>query len=171
MGISSAGSIPPAGKMSHFALSAAPAGWLKANGALVSRTTYVDLFNAIGTTFGAGDGSTTFALPDARAQFLRGFDDGKGTDTGRVLGSVQAGQNASHTHTASTDTAAAHSHTSPIDNTSIGASNAITAGGNSASANAASSLAGAHSHVVTVAANGGTEARPTNLATLICIKY
>jgi microcystin-dependent protein len=169
MGISSAGSIPPAGKMSHFALSAAPAGWLKANGALVSRTTYVDLFNAIGTTFGAGDGSTTFALPDARAQFLRGFDDGKGTDAGRVLGSVQAGQNASHTHTATTDTAAAHTHTITTDLAGVYAVTVPQSSSNGGSQ--ATSAAGAHSHVITVAANGGTEARPTNLATLICIKY
>jgi microcystin-dependent protein len=68
----------------------APPGWLKANGALVSRTTYAALFAAIGTTFGVGDGSTTFALPDVRGKFLRGWDDGRGLDAGRVFGSSQS---------------------------------------------------------------------------------
>lgn len=67
------------GVIGFFAGSSAPSGYLKANGALVSRTTYATLFAAIGTTFGAGDGSTTFALPDLRGEFLRGWDDGRGT--------------------------------------------------------------------------------------------
>lgn len=80
-----------AGKVDLFAGNAAPIGWLKANGALVSRTAYAVLFAAIGTTYGAGDGSTTFALPDLRGQFLRVFDDGRGVDAGRVFGSTQEG--------------------------------------------------------------------------------
>ena len=68
-----------------------PTGWLKCNGALLSRTTYAALFAVIGTTYGAGDGSTTFALPDLRGEFLRGLDDGRGVDGGRALGSAQRG--------------------------------------------------------------------------------
>lgn len=64
-------------------------GWLLANGQVVSRTTYADLFAAIGTEYGAGDGATTFSLPDLRGEFLRGWDDGRGVDPGRTLGSVQ----------------------------------------------------------------------------------
>ena len=79
----------PAGAVQYFAMQAAPVGWLKANGAEVSRTTYSNLFAAIGTRYGAGDGSTTFNLPDLRGVFLRGLDDGKGVDAGRVIGSVQ----------------------------------------------------------------------------------
>ena len=56
----------------------------------VSRTTYADLFAACGTAYGAGDGSTTFALPDLRGEFIRGFDDGRGVDSGRVFGSAQS---------------------------------------------------------------------------------
>ena len=67
----------PPGLMAPFAGSAAPAGWLLCDGRTVSRTTYANLFAALGTTFGAGDGSTTFALPDMR-------------------GNVAAGANASH---------------------------------------------------------------------------
>lgn len=80
----------PAGAVLPFAMSAAPTGWLKCNGAAVSRATYSTLFDAIGTTFGVGDGSTTFALPDLRGEFVRGYDDGRGIDAGRSFGSAQA---------------------------------------------------------------------------------
>ena len=79
----------PSGAVLYFAGPTAPAGWLKANGAAVSRTAYAALFAAIGTTYGAGDGSTTFNLPDLRGEFIRGWDDGRGIDRGRVLGSAQ----------------------------------------------------------------------------------
>lgn len=84
-------------------VNAVPAGWLKANGQLVSRSTYAALFAAIGTTYGAGDGSTTFQLPDLRGEFLRGWDDGRGVDSGRALGSAQADQIKAHTHGIRTD--------------------------------------------------------------------
>jgi hypothetical protein len=64
-------------------------GWLYCLGQNVSRTTYYDLFTVIGTTFGAGDGSTTFRLPDFRGEFIRGWDDTRGVDPGRQFGSVQ----------------------------------------------------------------------------------
>ena len=79
----------PAGLVAYFARTNAPTGWLKANGAAVSRTTYADLFAAIGTTFGAGNERTTFNLPDLRGEFVRGLDDGRGIDSSRVLGSWQ----------------------------------------------------------------------------------
>lgn len=82
--------IPP-GAVSFFAMSAAPAGWIKANGAALSRSVYARLFTAIGTNFGPGDGATTFNTPDLRGDFLRSWDDGRGIDTGRVFGSVQKG--------------------------------------------------------------------------------
>ena len=80
----------PTGSVYTFAGSTVPTGWLKCNGALLSRTTYASLFAVIGTTYGAGDGSTTFALPDLRGEFVRGADDGRGVDAGRTLGSAQA---------------------------------------------------------------------------------
>jgi microcystin-dependent protein len=79
-----------AGMVATFAMNTPPAGWLKANGAAVSRTTYASLFSAIGTTFGVGDGSTTFNLPDLRGYFSRNWDDGRGIDSGRSFGSLQA---------------------------------------------------------------------------------
>lgn len=69
---------------------AIPAGWLECDGSTVSRTTEVSIFGAIGTTYGAGDGSTTFDLPDLRGMFVRGLDEGRGLDPLRVLGSDQA---------------------------------------------------------------------------------
>lgn len=79
----------PAGSVMFISTNAAPSGYLKANGAAVSRSTYTNLFAAIGTTYGTGDGSTTFNLPDMRGEFLRGLDDGRGIDPSRALGSLQ----------------------------------------------------------------------------------
>jgi phage-related tail fiber protein len=80
--------IPP-GAVQFFVRNTAPSGWIKANGATISRSTYAALFSAIGTTFGAGDGSTTFTIPDLRGEFLRSWDDSRGIDSGRGFGSAQ----------------------------------------------------------------------------------
>ena len=69
---------------------AIPTGWLECDGSAVSRTTEASIFDAIGTTYGAGDGSTTFDLPDLRGMFVRGLDEGRGLDVGRALGSDQS---------------------------------------------------------------------------------
>lgn len=185
------------GAVMHFARSTPPAGWLKANGAAVSRSTYEALFTAIGTTFGAGDGASTFNLPDLRGEFVRGWDDARGVDGGRAFGSFQDGQNESHTHGASTNSTGAHTHsgTTATDgshahndngglytnsNIEVG-TGATVRGVNNSSVNldAAGShnhsfttgSGGAHSHSVTVNADGGDEARPRNRALLACIKY
>lgn len=88
----------PVGGMIWWPTITAPTGFLVRDGALISRTTYADLFAIIGTDFGAGDGSTTFQLPDDRGQFLRGFDDGAGVDSGRVFGSLQDDAFQGHHH-------------------------------------------------------------------------
>lgn len=89
----SAGEAPsievPPGSISMFAAATAPTGWLKCNGQAVSRTTYANLFAAIGTAWGAGDAVTTFNLPDLRGEFVRGYDDGRGIDSGRTMASAQ----------------------------------------------------------------------------------
>ena len=90
--------IVPSGTVLYFAGQSAPAGWLKANGAAVSRTAYAALFAAIGTTYGAGDGRSTFNLPDLRGEFIRGWDDGRGVDTGHLFGSAQADAMRQHYH-------------------------------------------------------------------------
>jgi microcystin-dependent protein len=79
------------GEVRYVCQPSPPAGWLKANGVAISRTTYAALFGALGTLYGAGDGSTTFNLPDLRGEFIRGFDDGRGVDPARSLGTKQKG--------------------------------------------------------------------------------
>jgi len=89
-----------------------PAGWLYCNGQTVSRAEYAKLFEKIGTSFGQGDGSTTFHLPDLRGRFIRGRNAGSGRDpnsgartasnaggnTGDNIGSVQADAMQGHRH-------------------------------------------------------------------------
>lgn len=77
------------GMTSFFCMQTAPKGWLFANGSAVSRTTYAKLFSKIGTHYGGGDGRTTFTLPDLRGEFLRGWDAGRGLDSGRNIGTQQ----------------------------------------------------------------------------------
>lgn len=102
----------PAGTILPFGGTSAPSGYLIADGYAVSRTTYANLFAAIGTAFGSGNGSTTFNLPDLRGQFLRGVDGAAGRDpgassrtamhsggnTGNNVGSVQDDQMQGHLH-------------------------------------------------------------------------
>lgn len=170
-----------------------PNGFLKENGAAISRTVYPELFAKIGITFGAGDGSTTFNLPDSRAEFIRGLDDGRGVDAGRTLGSWQASQNLSHTHTGTTDTqgwhghtgsttaSGDHAHTVPTSGNDGGGTMADAATGGatgSASTGAAGNHAhslyidgnGNHAHNLSIAASGGAEARPRNVAKLVLIR-
>lgn len=144
----SPGGTEKAGDIKFHAANAIPPGWLKANGAAVSRTAYAALFAAIGTTYGAGDGAATFNLPDLRGEFLRGFDDGRGVDSGRVIGSAQTHAYASHTHDVTSYT------------TETGGSYAaLTAAATNAPGTTATS------------ATGSTETRPRNVAMLACIKY
>ena len=92
--------LMPAGTIVSYAGASVPTGWLLCNGANVSRTTYANLFNAIGTRWGAGDGSTTFALPDSDGRVLQGATDvskvGKYLEAGlpNITGGFCAGQGA-----------------------------------------------------------------------------
>lgn len=106
----------PSGTILAYAGSVVPAGYLLANGSVVNRTTYADLFAAIGTTYGAGDGSTTFSIPDLRGEFLRGLDNGRGVDSSRTLGSFQNSQFASHSHTFTGNAYGGHDHTGGTSN-------------------------------------------------------
>jgi microcystin-dependent protein len=94
----------PTGSLFMFAAVSVPTGYLYCNGQAVSRTTFAALFAIVSTTFGVGDGSTTFNLPDYRGYFPRGFDDGVGVDPGRAFGTVQQDQFQTHTHTTITTT-------------------------------------------------------------------
>jgi phage-related tail fiber protein len=162
------------GDIKWTARNTAPPGWLKANGAALSRTAYSQLFAVIGTTYGAGDGFNTFNLPDLRGEFVRGWDDGRGADAGRVLGSSQAGQNAAHTHSASASTAGSHSHTYTDTDTNYTGQSGLqpgSAGFTDRETSQPTSSDGAHSHTISIGSSGGNEARPRNVAMLACIKY
>lgn len=74
----------PTGAVIPYAGSTAPAGWLLCDGSAVSRTTYATLFNLIGTTYGTGDGSTTFNVPDLRGRVALGKDNMGGSSANRV---------------------------------------------------------------------------------------
>ena len=112
--MTSASSGIPAGILVPFAGSTAPDGWLLCDGSAVSRTTYSSLFAVIAATYGAGDGSTTFGLPDLRGRMAVGLDNMGGTSADRVT-NVQAdamgGADGEETHILTEDEIAIHSHT------------------------------------------------------------
>lgn len=155
------------GSVIYFAGSAAPTGYLKANGAAISRTTYSDLFTAIGTTFGVGDGSTTFTLPDLRGEFLRGLDDSRGIDSGRSLGTAQSDAYQGHYHS--------------INMSNIGNADVfqlVSSGGPQGGVTVGNAEIGATLSVTASRSDGtngtprvASETRPRNIALLICIKY
>ena len=112
----------PTGSVHLMASTTPPSGYLKCNGAAVSRTTYADLFAEIGTAFGAGDGSSTFNVPDLRGEFVRGWDDSRGVDSGRSFASSQGDNNKQHNHGASATTTispSTHNHVFPGDDNLI----------------------------------------------------
>ena len=83
----------PVGAVVAFAGTGIPTNWMLCNGASLDRTTYAALFATIGVTYGSTD-SSSFNLPELRAEFIRGMDAGRGIDSGRVLGSPQGGSTA-----------------------------------------------------------------------------
>ena len=143
--------MTPAGEVSAFARTTAPDGWLVCDGAVVSRTTYARLFAAIGTTFGAGNGSTTFRIPDLRGEFIRALDLGRGVDSGRTLGSFQAGEIQSHKHFGK----------------NIAGSDGLPDSGFTAGERLGS---GDGNPAFETTNTGGSETRPRNVALLVCIR-
>ncbi len=141
--------LPPIGVPFWWPGSTPPTGAIKANGALLSRTTYAALFERYGTMFGAGDGTTTFQIVDLRGEFIRGWDDGRGVDSGRVLGSAQGDAIKSHNHTwaAGSATGAAGFNFTAATTNNVNTNDPAT---NS---------------------TGGAETRPRNTAWLGCIRY
>lgn len=142
------GSGAAVGQVSAFATSTCPTGWLKANGASVSQTTYAGLYGALGTTWGP-TGAGTFTLPDFRGMFLRGVTDGRATDplggalTAQALAAFVDDQFQSHTHTYD----------------AIVGGNVVASGLGFATAATASG------------ATGGTETNPKNIGITYCIQY
>lgn len=145
----------PVGSFLWHTASTVPTNYLEANGAAISRTTYAALFAVIGTTYGVGDGSTTFNVPDVRGYFVRGYDNGRGVDSGRAFGSNQANAIQSHTHNMWQGMSRDSAEGDP------NATSGGTFGGGAASF---------FKHPNTDS-SGSTETRPVNIAFLPCIRY
>ena len=164
----------PTGSVHLMASTTAPSGYLKCNGAAVSRTTYADLFNEIGTAFGAGDGSSTFNVPDLRGEFVRGWDDSRGIDSGRNFGTAQSDQNKQHNHTATStvsDPGHVHNYIDQVNDANGGyrwwkGGDNDCRGDNKDTGNAFTGIG----VTTTVQNSGGNEARPRNIAMMYVIK-
>lgn len=146
----------PTGSVIAFAGASAPSDWLFCFGQNVSRTTYAALFAVLGTTYGAGDGSTTFTLPDLRGRVVAGQDDMGGVSanrltgqTGGVDGDVLGATGGSETHTLTIAQMPSHSHTITGNATTGGSSFvSVTAGTTSLSPSTNSTGGGgAHNNV------------------------
>lgn len=162
---------PQPGDMKDWPSSVPPSGWLARNGAAVSRTTYAALFAVIGTTFGAGDGVTTFNLPNSVNRVTVGA--GGLYAVGATGGSKDASVIA-HTHTGTTVSAGTHSHTLPGQYLQNNAAGGGIASGSGVGFGTATDAAGAHSHTFTTDSTGssGTDANmQPYIAMLPIIKF
>jgi len=152
------GTVIP-GTIISYGGSAVPSGFLSCNGAQVSRTTYSALFTAIGTTYGAGNGSTTFTLPDLRGEFLRGWDNSRGVDSGRGIGTTQNSQAPNHGHSTGNfmdfDFGSSGTHNGPHFTSATGRSSRTTSDPNSG----------------TWGTSNSSETRPRNISVHYCIKF
>ena len=168
---------PFIGSIAPFAMSSAPSGWLVCNGAEYAIASYGDLYSAIGTTWGAltdgsgSSGSTHFLVPDFRGEFLRGFDNGLGSDPdaasrtgGDAVGSSQGNMVKNHVHWL--ESWAAYSGTGPANprNQGYGSSGPY---GNSIYSRDISDDSGVNNKNFA----GGNETRPRNVYVQYCIKF
>jgi len=177
----------PSGAVFCIAVATVPSDYLECNGAAVSRTTYAALFAVIGDAYGAGNGSSTFNLPDLRGEFIRGFDNGKGTDSGRSIATSQGDQNESHDHASGSLSVHTKSLTGSATKISETFQNGATSGILSRGSNTQGSLTpehadtsatgtlnidASHNHTFTgsTGLRGGSESRPRNIAMMYVIK-
>ena len=147
----------PTGAVSAFAGSTAPTDWLLCYGQAVSRTTYSGLFAVISTTYGVGDGSTTFNVPDLRGRVVAGYDSMGGSSANRLTdqsggldGDVLGDTGGSETHTLTTTEMPAHTHgLLPMGNTGASYDVAYQIAANSTSPRSTDSAGsdGAHNNV------------------------
>ena len=126
----SGGSSIPSGAVMDFAGSTAPSGWLLCAGQAVSRSTFNALFVAIGTTYGAGDGSTTFNLPDLRGRTTAGVDNMNGSAANRVTsggsgitGTTLGAAGGAETVTLTTAQIPSHNHGGVVTSSTAGSGN------------------------------------------------
>lgn len=171
---------------------AARAGFVKRNGASLSKASYAALWhwalhNGLVVTLGswtagpfvfADNGNGTFKLPDNRGEFERNWDDGRGVDSGRALGSWQDSANKTHVHTGTTDASGAHQHGIPSrvsdqNHRHFNNPGTVSEGseGGGVGGDATTYSAGNHVHPFTTAASGSAEARPRSVAFNAIIKF
>lgn len=163
------------GSLAFFPLSTPAPGYLPLNGQAVSRTTYAELFAYLGTTFGSGDGVSTFNLPDYRGMFPRFWDNGAGIDPGRTIGSVQGQSLQSHNHYLPTE-----AEGDGIKTWALKDSSSNTVWSKSLVDKNVSGIESATTFPNPLYLDGtaggsigtfGTETRPINITMLACIKY
>ena len=169
--------LPPTGSITMYGGSAAPPGWLRCNGAEVSRTSYLSLFQTIGTQYGAGNGSTTFNLPNLQGKFPLGGTSNRGTTGGEANVTLTTAQMPDHSHDVGTytipsavdhDHSFSHTHNltnkyfqfpfnagggaslTALDNTgaAIPGANVANSGVTSSQSSTTTGLAGAHDHTI-----------------------
>ena len=166
-------SLVPTGTLSYTASNTVPDGFLEANGAAISRSAYPELFVEIGTSYGLGNGTTTFNLPDLRGEFLRGLDNGRGVDPGRLRGTIQRGQLQRHKHVVPLGTNMAPDEASGI--APFGATNTSAKYGLDRDAWGAywphTNDGSAFDGQVNTSGIVGNETRPRNVAFMTLIKY
>lgn len=168
------GTVIPSGIVVPFAGTTCPSGYLAADGSAVSRSTYANLFSAIGTAHGSGDGISTFRLPDYRGRFLRGVDGTAGNDPDKTTRSAMnsGGNTGNNVGSVQVDT---------IQNIT-GQLNSLAAYSGSSGAFAESGAGGVHndggggprysfSFDASRVARTSTETRPKNAYVNYCIKF
>lgn len=153
---------PFPGEVRMFAMNTCPTGWQETNGAAISRTGYPGAFAAMGTTWGVGDGSTTFNVPDLRGTVPRAWDHGRGLDPAApAFASYEADSYAAHNHGV---TDPGHTHNTPFG-TSFGVAAGGTSGGVTPAAATTSSTTG-----ITINNSGAAETRAKSSIVLYCVK-
>ena len=157
----------PIGAIIPWTTTTIPDGWLECNGQAVSRTGFSELFAKIGTTFGAGNGSTTFNVPDLRGEFIRGWDHGRGVDSGRAFGSGQADIFKAHNHVTDSRFNKLSARASDINNKHTPGS---TDADNPTTEYRVGGIDDSMWASATMKTEGGPETRPRNVALMFIIK-
>ena len=181
-----AGNGVPVGSVMAFMGNTPPSGWLLCNGSELLRTNFAALFAVIGTSSGAGDGSTSFRLPDLRGMFLRGVNGSTtatwadpeadsrinyffGGASGNNVGSLQFDATRRPDNPFTTSSAGAHTHTFSMRADGGNDQSQPERGSGSSSGTTTTSSSGAHTH--TVSGGGDTETRPRNVYVHYIIKF
>lgn len=177
--------LSPPGIVAPYAGTSAPAGWLLCYGQAVSRTTYAALFAVVGETYGVGDTSTTFNLPDLRGRVVAGQDDMGGSSANRLTGLTDGvngdtlaaagglestvlteAQLAAHTHTGTTASDGAHTHTFGT-NANTASGSGVNRLNDTSGTVATTQSGGAHTHTFTTDSSGSGSAHNNVQPTLI----